>query len=355
MSYPYDLVSRDAARALTDYSAAFDAALAAADPASEWAKQFAFLNSSRAIRTVYPIPISAAKYVERKGDDPMRTLNHRSIAMSPKTWVDGVTEFKRKIEAPDFIGWGSEPANLARAARRMPNKLVASILQNNPNLGFYRDLELGTGSNIALFATTHKVNIFDDAFGTFDNTMTAVLSATPAANQYTAASLTVGAINTSMFEQVFTQMRLRPGPDGEPMGLVPTHLVVHPKYQQQAKNFLESDLMRYAFLASGTSAGDNTQQTSNNLFKNIVQLVVADELAVQQGAAAVDPDMLYFIDASSPAKPWIIQDGGQIETIEFNVDSDYYKRTGKIGYNHVLELAAAAALPHAITRVNMTP
>lgn len=352
MAYPYDLVSRDAARALTDYSSEFDAALESVDPASEWAKLFAFYNSSRAIRTVYPIPISAAKYVERKGDDAMRSLNHRSIAMSPKTWVDGVHEFARVLEAPDFIGWQGEPTRIAREAKRHPNNLVAALLHANPNLGFYRDLELGTGSNIPLFSTSHKVNIFDDALSTFPNVLTATLSASPTESQYTAASVTVGAISTSMFAAVFKQMRARKAPNGQPMQLKPTHMIVHPTYEQAAKDFLESDLMRYDFLKSGTAAGDNTQQTSNNRYKNIVQLVVADELG---GIAGVDEDKIYFVDATSGAKPWIIQDGGNVETVEFNKDSDYYKRTGKVGFTHVLELAAAAALPHAITRVDMTP
>jgi hypothetical protein len=345
MAYPYDLVSRDAARALTDYSSEFDAALESVDPASEWAKQFAFYNSSRAIRTVYPIPVSAAKYVERKGDDAMRSLNHRSIAMSPKTWVDGIHEFARVLEAPDFIGWQGEPARIAREAKRHANNLVAGILQANPNLGFYRDLELGTGSNIPLFSASHKVNIFDDALGTFTNLVNGG-----------GADFAGAVISTGMMSAVFTQMRSRKGPNGQPMQIKPTHMIVHPQYEQAAKDFLESDLMRYDFLKTpGGGAGDNHQQTSNNRYKNIVQLVVADELAVQQGAAAVDADLIYFVDATSGAKPWIVQDGGNVETVEFDKNSDYYKRTGKVGFTHVLELAAAAALPHAITRVNLTP
>src|SRR6187455_2532562 len=101
MASPYDLVSRDAQLALTEFSSEFDAALALGE-VDQWAKSFALVNSSRAIRTTYPIPVSAAGYVLRQGDDKMRSLFEKSISMSPVEWVDGVAELARIIEAPDF-------------------------------------------------------------------------------------------------------------------------------------------------------------------------------------------------------------------------------------------------------------
>mgnify|MGYP001559041765 CR=1 FL=1 len=50
MATPFNLVSRDAQLALTEFSSEFDAALVLADP-NPWSKQFGLTNSSRAIRT----------------------------------------------------------------------------------------------------------------------------------------------------------------------------------------------------------------------------------------------------------------------------------------------------------------
>jgi hypothetical protein len=341
MTYPYDLVSGDAQRALEVFQSEFNAALESVDPASEWSRLFGLVNTSRNIRTTYPIPISAAGYVERKGDDPMRSLYHRSISMKPKTWVDGIAELASVLEAPDFVGWVGEPARIAREARRHPNTLVAQLLHANPNLGFYKDETLGTDLGIPLFSSSHRVNIFDDVSGTFSNV---VLGG--------GTDFAGGNIDQAMLKAVMKRMRAVKSSNGQPMRLSPSHMIVHPDKEQEAKDFLESDLMRVSFLEGGDGSQKNTDFRTNNRFKGLVQLVVADELA---GVSGVDADKVYFVDASAGAKPWIIQDGGEIEQIVHDKSDSLYKSTGKVGVRYVLELAVAAALPHAIIRVDLTP
>jgi hypothetical protein len=337
MAYPYDLVSGDAQRALEVFATEFNAAIESVDPASEWSRQFGLVNTSRNIRTTYPIPISAAGYVERKGDDPMRSLYHRSISMKPKTWTDGVAELAEILEAPDFIGWAGEPARIAREARRHSNTLVAQMLHANPNLGFYKDETLGTDLGIPLFSASHKVNIFDDSASTFSNVVVG-----------NGTDFVGTSINGAMMTAVFKRMRAVKSANGQPMRLSPTHMIVHPDHEQDAKDFLESDLQRLAFL----SGGSNTNELSNNRWKGAIDLVVADELA---GVSGVDADKVYFVDARAGAKPWIVQDGGDIEQITHDKNDSLYKSTGKVGVRYVMSLAVAAALPHAIIRVDLTP
>jgi phage major head subunit gpT-like protein len=325
MATPYNMVSRDAQQALTEFSSEFDAALALADPLP-WSRQFGLYHTSRAIRTTYPIPVSAAGYVERVGDDKLRSLFEKSLSMSPKEWVDGVAEKATIIEAPDFIGWAGEPARIAREAARQPNTLIAAMLEANPLLDLYRH-ELPGGSvasAVALFAGNHPVNIFDAAFGTFDNDHTAA------------------AIDAAMLTAAKLRFRRRKGPNGKPMGLKLTHLLVPAAREEEAKDFLESDLMVNAILDSGT----NTQQTSNNRHKGTVQLVVADELT--------DDNLIYALDGSAGCYPWILQDGGSPEEIQYTKDDAMYKDQGKIGVKYVLLMAAAAALPHAIERIDLS-
>lgn len=343
MANPFDLVSGDAQRALEVFQTEFYSALESVDAESEWSRMLGLVNSSRNIRTTYPIPVSAAGYVERKGDDPMRSLYERSISMKPKTWTDGIAELASRIEAPDFVAmaWMSEAGRIAREARRHPNILVAEMLHANPNLGFYKDETLGIDAAIPLFSASHKVNIFDDSALTFSNV---VLGG--------GADFAGNSIDQAMFAAVFKRMRSVKSANGKPMRLSPTHMIVHPDYEHPAKDFLESDLMRVAFLEGGAGSQKNTNFNTGNRWKNIVQLVVADELA---GVSGVDADKVYFVDARSGAKPWIVQDGGDIEQITHDKTDSLYKSTGKVGVRYVLEMAVAAALPHAIIRVDLTP
>jgi hypothetical protein len=142
------------------------------------------------------------------------------------------------------------------------------------------------------------------------------------------------------------------GANGQPMGINYTDVIVHPDWEQDAKDFLESDLMRAAFLEGGVGTQKNTQLTTNNRYKGRINLVVADELA---GVSGVDPDKVYFVDRNSGAKPWILQDGGTPEETLFDANSEYCKRTGKVRVNYSMLMGVTAALPHAILRVDLTP
>lgn len=323
MANPFLQVSGDAQRALEEFSTAFDAAFTAPEAESQWSRTYGLVNSSRAIRTTYPIPISAAGYVERKGDDKMRSLYERSLSMSPVEWVDGVQEKASIIEAPDFIGWAGEPARIAVEARRLGNRIVASMLESNPNLDFYKDKKTGVDASIPLFSGSHPVNVFDSSLGTFDNDHGAT------------------GINATMMRAALQRFRTKKAANGKPLGLRLTHMLVPPDLEQDAKDFLESDHMRLALLAGGS----NTNELTSNRYKNIVQLEVCDELT--------SATTFYLIAANGP-KPWILQDGGSPEEIRFDKTDALYKQTGLVGVKYILQMAAAAALPHAIERITIS-
>lgn len=328
MTATYDLVSRDAQQALTEFSLAFDTALALGG-VELWSKRFGLSNTSKAIKTTYPLPISAAGYVKREGDDRMRSLFERSMSVKTETWQDGVAELAKIIEAPDFIGWGNEPARIALESLRQPNVLVAEMLHANPLLDFYREEFSGgsVASTIRLFANNHPVNVFDTSFGTFDN------------------DHTVTGINAATIAATKLRFRQRKGPNGKPLGLRFTHLLVPAALEEEAKSFFDSDNL---VLAIENQAGtENVGGTwTNNRHKGTIEVVVCDEL--------LDDAIMYAIDGSKGAFPWVVQDGGTPEEIQFTKQDSLYKTTGKVGISYVLEMSATAALPTAIERLTIS-
>jgi hypothetical protein len=202
------------------------------------------------------------------------------------------------------------------------------MLHANPLLDLYTTKLPGgnAASTIRLFAANHPVNILGTVAGVFSNT-----------------GLTSTKIDAALLEVIKTKFRKRLAPNGKPMGLRVSHLLVPAALEEQAKGFLESDNLVIAVQnAGGTIVGG---VPTNNRHKGSIQLVVGDELE--------DDDLIYFLDLPSGCSPWIVQDTGSPEEIRFDKDSDMYKKSGYIGVKYVTAQAAAAALPHAIECVQI--
>lgn len=313
MAIPFYQVSRDAQEALTEFSTEFDQALALADP-NVWARRFGLWLTSKAIMTRFPIPVSAAGYKERKGDAKFRSLYEKTIGLKSKEWQDGVSEFSRVIEAPDFIGWAGEPARIAREGNRQPNLLVADVLEGNPTLEF---------DGKALFADDHPVNIFQSEFGTFDNDHTDTL-----------AHVTDG----TFFKTVLQRFGEKKGPNGRPMGLKFTTVLGPPALTQTFKDPLENDQL---IITIASSFGP-----VNNRFKNVVEYIECPEFTAT--------DTVYCLDGQAGCYPWVGRDGGSPDEIVFDKNSDMWKLTGKLAISYVLEMEAGAALPHGIERITLS-
>lgn len=316
-----DMISRTALEALTEFSTEFDAALAA-EPATLWHKQLgsAILEiNSTAPLTKFPIPVSAAGYKLRTGDDKMRQLYAKTASVHAYEWEDGVKEKAAIIRAPDFIGWAGEPARIAQEAQRLPQKRLAALLAANPTLEF---------DSKALFATDHPVNVFGEVSGTFGNLLTTDIGG----NDLTA-------FDYEIVEKLMTHFRSIKAPNGEPMGLRLTHWVVPPGREYQARQILT--LIKNPLLAA-TLGGSNPVIEGLSL-----DLIVADDLT--------DEDKSYGVCSTGPAFAGI-QDGGAPEEIIYDESSEiFYKGQGMVGVKYVKTLGTAALLPHAIACVDLTP
>lgn len=324
---PYNQVSADAKRKLEEFLEEFNAALAVMPPEERWSEDLGLYVSSDAIKLTFPIPISAAGYVRREGDDRLRSLYARSMSMKLEEWTDGIEELAAIIEAPDFLDWVGEPARMAVETNRHGNKLVSTMLEANPNLDFYKDLDNGISTARALFADAHPFNIFDPDSSTFDNDQTGT------------------AIDATLVKAVKQRFRQRKGPNGEPMGLRADTVIVPAARQEEAEDFFKQDLLIEA--VENAAGNENVAAVTRKNRHTGMRLVIADELT--------NDNVIYFIDSRPTApKPWVLQEAPTVEELIKDKTSDHYFNTGKVAMKLVRKAAAAAALPHAIERVTLS-
>lgn len=312
MGIEFNLISLDAQIRLTEFREDFTLAYTQeTTPEDDWARTLGLYIASKALKTKFPIPVSAAGYKEFEGDIKYRSIFEKSFELVPKTWQDGVAELASIVEAPDFIGWPGQPEAMAAAGRSLPNEIISAALE--ANLAHPLD-------NLAFFHASHKVNILDDASGVFPNTFTGAP---------TAAS-------TTALETAKSNMRKIKAANGKPMGLRLTHVLAHPDKEETWRNILERDLII-------ESNGANNFGTVNNRHKGTVKLIISDQLTVsaQWYGLGLNKAGMY---------PWVVQDEGAPETIIQDRNDALYKSQLKVGFASILRGNGGLALPHCIHR-----
>jgi hypothetical protein len=340
MGSPYNIVSRDGADRLTEFSDDMRAALVLAE-VTPWAEANGLVRTTDALKTTFPIPISAAGYQEFKGDIKYRSLFERSLSMISYPFQDGVAELARVIEAPDFIDWAGEPERIAFEWKRLPNERVAAMLAESsyagPLLDLYYDKETKTASAKRMFASGHPYNVFDDSIGTFDNRMQCTLSQI---------------LSGEIFDRLARHFRSIKGPNGKPLGLRFTggKVVAPGGLENTFKEATEQDTLIRAVSDIGdvnATADVVAAVTQGNRHRGTYSYDIADEFGTN--------DYFYALAAGRPGMvPWVIQTRGSPEEIRSDRDSYLYQTQLKLGVAYIGELGVAAALPHGIVRVEVT-
>lgn len=329
MAITRDLITRAAARSLEEFSDQFRSALALGE-VEQWSVSMGLSNgNSDAIKTTYPIPISAAGYEEFRGDMKYRSLYARTMSVVPKLWQDGVAELAQIVDAPDFTGFADEPAAMAFEAQRHPNTLVAQALESNPVLAFYTDDESNTPGTRNMFELAggdpHPYNVFDESLGSFANDFD-----------------TPTTIGKDLFAAAKQQFRSIKGANGKPLGLRMTHFLVPAAREEEAKEFLEQDMLIEAVQEGGANVAAVTQR---NRHKGTVQLIVADELT--------DDNEAYCFALNKPGMyPWVVQTSSPEEFVH-DKSSAMYELEHKVGVRYMLRAAANLALPHCVQRYTL--
>lgn len=340
---PYTAGSRTATRALEQFDESFRGALAVADPDSLWAAQHGLVLSTDALKTTFPIPLDAAGYKEFKGDIKYRSLYMRAISVfNDKTWQDGVEELASIIELPDFIGWNAQPAAMAKEWLRLPNTLVAAVLEANPNLEIYRDPDTGTLTARALFASDHPSNILKSGVGTIDNDRTTTVAAI---------------LNGTFFSDLKAYARSIKGPNGQPMGIRAQGgtIICNGSREELLDEATKQDQIIKAVSNAGVIAPPGSPGTvaaavvQRNRHMGLLSYVAADELT------SASDDYLYCILTGNPeAHPWVVMQESAPEVIIQDKSDAKYKTSLKVSYSSHGQAKAAAMLPHRIVRYTIT-
>lgn len=340
---PYTSVSRTTARALEEFDDSFRGALAVAEPDSLWAAQLCLVLSTESLSTTFPIPLSAAGYKEFKGDIKYRHIGERAITVfNDKTWQDGVEIEAKKIERENFLGWSDEPGNMAREWTRLPNTLVAEVLEANPNLELYRDPETKILTARALFATDHPFNLLDASVGTFDNDL---------------ATTEADILNGTFFKEIKEYARSIKGPNGKPYGLRATGgtILCNGTREELVDEALKQDTVIKALSDDGAITPPSAAGTvvaaalQKNRHLGLMSYIVADELT-----DASDDYLYVFLSGNPAAHPLVVMQESSPEVIIQDKDSALYKKHLKVSYSSHGEAKAAAMMPLKIVRVTIS-
>jgi hypothetical protein len=353
MSIPYQQVSKDASRAIEEFSDQFAGALALAEPQAwdDFGLSYTLANVAGSV--TFPLPIDAAGYKEFKGEIKYRRLYERSMSFRTKEWSDGVIESARVIESNQFSGWAQAPANLARAWKQLPLDLLASLLQGTdpatvapasyvgPLLDLYKDKDSNTASTINLFATTHPCNIFESAYGTFSNLRTT-----------THADLA----NGNWYKDLAAYANSVKGANGKPLGLTTTgSQILNPtSLTHEFKGYLENDTLITAISNAGVqNATANVVAAGNrkNLAYGQINATEVKEFSISNGW-----DQIFYVVLGGPSElyPWVVMADSTPEERLFDKSSEFYKETGMVKAGYIGAANVGAALPHKIVRYQFT-
>lgn len=353
MSIPYQQISKDASRAIEEFSDQFSTALVLAEPDNWDDLGLSYSLANAAAQVTFPLPIDAAGYKEFKGEIKYRSLYTRSMSFRTKEWSDGVREKARVIESDQFSGWLQAPQNMARAWRQLPLTLLAALLQGDapatnapaaytgPLLDLYKDKDSNTASTRTLFADDHPVNIFEPAYGTFDNLRTT-----------THADL----LNGNWFKDLASYAASVRGANGMPLDVTVTGatILAPTSFTHELKSYLENDTLITAVSNAGVqNATSNVVAAANR--KNLAYGLVTPR-EVKEFSVANGWDQVFFVvlGGNPELYPWVALSDSAPEERLFDKSSEHYRNTGEVKVGYIGNANVGAAMPHRIVRYQFT-
>lgn len=335
--------SRTATRALEDFRTDFQGALVLAD-VNLWAATLGLVVTGDFFGPVtFPLPVSAAGYREFRGEMKYRTLYDRAMSFTTKKFQDGVKALAEKIRMPNFLGWVDEPSRIALEWKRMPNVVIAEMLESGsgadgPVLELYRNPETLAAGTRQLFASDHPYNVIPGMVaGTFDND-----------RDTTYADIRSG----KFFEDADVYYSAIMGPNGKPLGLsMDGGTVLHPNTLNSLfRKALEQDNtivpVSNAGVPDATASVVAVAQQAN-MWKGQVSRINARELTVGT--------VFYTVASGLPnAYPFVVLQGETPEEIIHDESSEMYKASLEVAYNSIGDVNGGAAMPHKLCKWTIT-
>lgn len=252
----------------TGFSTIFNAAYSNVENANlDWWKQLATPVPAITKTNTYGWLAQQLKLREWKGKRLVRNLSERSKVVTVKKFEGTVGVYEDDIEDDNLgVYQGQLIPQLGMAVRKHPGILIRDLIQSNPT----------AFDGKALFADDHPT--FDEAGDTYDNNF--------------ALALTPDNLNT-----VWSAMSAFKGEDGEPLGLLPTRLMVPPQLRKRALEIVKSTTI--AQIIQNVGGTENVAAAgATNVMEGWVEVVVVPQMANQATT-------WYLADTSTGLTPFL--------------------------------------------------
>jgi hypothetical protein len=288
-----------------------------------WVGELGEVHPTEVPHTRYPMSILSLKYVEANGGETyFQRIGEKDVELKVSEFEAGVEEKLVNLMTNAFSAkrWNDAPANMLQAEEMFKLKKIAKALEDNEACGW---------DGLAIFHDAHKCNFNESDSLTFDNLQ---------ASAKDVANLTSLEEEITLMAEVLDQ-------NGDPLGVMPTHIGVPRQKFQKLKNLLKQDF-------TPNSAGTATMRNPYN--DGSLTVVRMDQLT--------DPNDWYLFDANLIARnvhPWVLAKL-QISNPEFNAlgqrwyttdNSDHARKNGTIGVSSHLFYGHRLLYPHAIRKI----
>lgn len=289
-----------------------------------WVSELGEEHGTPALETKYPMSVLALKFQEtRASEGRFKTIGEKECTLTVAEYNEGVEIELLKLLTNIFSArrWADAPAAFVQAEQMFKLKLIADALVANTETCGWDDL--------ALFHDSHLCNPKDPTSATFDN--------------YQATGKDVADI--AKLEEEITLMAEVLDINGDPLGVMPTHIGVPRQKFQKLKNVLKQDFIPSA---AGTATMRNPYNDAG------LTVVRMDQLT--------DPDDWYLVDMNLVNKgvpPWTVaklalqaQGFNELGLRHYDMtNSDDCRRKGTIAVSQHVYYGFKFLHPHAIRKI----
>lgn len=187
-----------------------------------WVSELGDEHPTPALETKYPMSVLGLKFTEAKTlEGRFKTIGEKECTLTVAEYQEGVEIELLKLLTNTFTAqrWLDAPAGLLQAEQMFKLKLIADALVANTETCGWDDL--------ALFHDSHLCNPKDGSSTTFDNLQ----------------SSTKDVVSLTNLEAEITAMAEVLDINGDPLGVMPTHIGVSRQDFQGLKNLLKQDFV----------------------------------------------------------------------------------------------------------------
>lgn len=217
-----------------------------------WVSELGEEHGTPALETKYPMSVLALKFTEAKSlESTFKTIGEKDCTLTVAEYKEGVEIELVKVLTNTFSAkrWAEAASALVQAEQMFKLKLIADALVANTELCGWDDL--------ALFHDAHLCNPKDANSSTFDNLQASTKDVASLANLEAEITLMAEVLDIN----------------GDPLGVMPTHIGVPRQKFQQLQNLLKQDFvpsaagtatMRNPYNNAGLTVVRMDQLTDNN-------------------------------------------------------------------------------------------